>query len=86
MLGISTSQIIAEVRWRAAALDPGLRRFVLEMAERLEILDQVDAIPVVRCKDCKQYYKSATGVDDCLLHCISVKSDDFCSYGERKET
>ena len=47
MLAISTSQIIAEVRWRAAALDPGLRRMILEMAERLETLDQVEAVPVV---------------------------------------
>ena len=50
----------------------------------------VDAVPVVRCKDCKHY---KTGV------CLKIyydglasryawqerKPDDFCSYGERKE-
>ena len=39
----------------------------------------------VRCKDCKNYYQSTIGLpDDCLLHCIDVKPDDFCSYGERR--
>ena len=50
----------------------------------------IDAVPVVRCKDCKHY---KTGV------CLKIyydglasryawqerKPDDFCSYGERKE-
>ena len=48
----------------------------------------IDAVEVVRCKDCK--YKSY-GVD--YMWCDhaqglanSIKDDDFCSYGERKET
>ena len=50
----------------------------------------IDAVPVVRCKDCKHY---KTGV------CLKIyydglasryawqerKPDDFCSYGELKE-
>ena len=45
----------------------------------------VDAVAVVRCKHCKKYYESATGSDDCMLLCISVKPDDFCSFGERRD-
>lgn len=46
----------------------------------------IDAVPVVRCKDCKY-------CDPENLHCdnpmgtilpISRKADDFCSYGERR--
>ena len=45
----------------------------------------VDAVEVVRCKDCKRYCKSAIGSDDCLLLCVDVKPDDYCSHGERKD-
>ena len=48
----------------------------------------VDAVPVVRCRECK--YR---GTDDCIFHIkgepvdeeLLLKLDnDFCSYGERK--
>lgn len=46
----------------------------------------VDAVPVVRCQECK-YYKP----DEFECGCDFagglpyVKADDFCSYGERKD-
>ena len=45
----------------------------------------VDAVEVVRCKDCKYLMFS-----DCYGECGKghmgiVSPDDFCSYGERKE-
>ena len=56
----------------------------------------VDAIPVVRCKDCKYYRNHPNGL--CYLHtepkenergysgeAVCVEPDDFCSYGERRE-
>ena len=54
---------------------------VLEYAEQLPT---VDAVPVVRCKDCKKL-----GTGECPMEqdypWISTDSDDFCSYGERRE-
>ena len=53
----------------------------------------VDAVPVVRCRDCKhraEYFDSGKYVCE-LWHCRVcgswdyVKDNDFCSYGERKE-
>lgn len=54
------------------------------------IATTVDAVPVVRCKDCKHY-----GMGACLkiysdgnVHAAAWqkrKPDDFCSYGERKD-
>lgn len=53
----------------------------------------VDAVPVVRCKDCKSAYinsfSAASGVAVCRRwsnaeKTIVVQHDDFCSYGERK--
>ena len=45
----------------------------------------IDAVPVVRCKDCKYLMFS-----DCYGECGKghmgiVRPDDFCSRGERKE-
>ena len=49
----------------------------------------VDAVEVVRCKDCKHYERFNNA-----CHChkadengtpIFVREDDFCSYGERKD-
>ena len=58
-----------------------------------EIVDQmptVDAVEVVRCKDCKHFcpYEGEEHKGDCaelvgLESC--VYEDDFCFYGERRE-
>lgn len=56
----------------------------------LDHMDTVDAVPVVRCKDCAHY---DMGVclkiySDGNVHpeaWQSRKPDDFCSYGERKD-
>lgn len=44
----------------------------------------VDAVEVVRCKDCKNLgFKDFSGI--CNRRMIGiVKPDDFCSYGERR--
>ena len=47
----------------------------------------VDAVKIVRCKDCKHYcpvYADTMGGRDCLLLKTITKADDYCSYGERK--
>ena len=45
----------------------------------------IDAVPVVRCKDCKHYQ---TDVLFNSNYCCGRrrKPDDYCSYGERKES
>lgn len=44
----------------------------------------IDAVSVVRCKDCK-YYKSDVALPNgTKVKCVmGIKPDDFCSYGER---
>lgn len=48
----------------------------------------VDAVEVVRCKDCKHWCNE---IDEHTYECCTraivnrFKPDDFCSYGERKE-
>lgn len=49
--------------------------------------DTVDAVPVVRCRDCV-YAQSAKinkkGFLICPASRMEITDDDFCSYGERK--
>ena len=50
----------------------------------------VDAVPVVRCKDCRYWKKSSlfSGHMVCryVVDCSVVRrEDDFCSRGERKD-
>lgn len=51
----------------------------------------VDAVPVVRCKDCKSSCKDGNGRTcegywyELSEFAVLVKDDDSCSYGERKE-
>ena len=48
-----------------------------------------DAVVVTRCKDC-EYLVNATVNDNGFLICdisdMEIAPDDFCSYGEPKET
>ena len=46
----------------------------------------VDAVPVVRCRECKYHEDtSITEYEHCCLIGKTVRYNDFCSYGERKE-
>lgn len=45
----------------------------------------VDAVPVVRCKDCKHHYDCGVHFCDRLGMDCPDDSDFFCSYGERKD-
>lgn len=57
----------------------------------LDLVDSVptaDAVPVVRCKDCK-YLVNATVNSNGFLICnvtdMEIAPEDFCSYGECRE-
>ena len=46
----------------------------------------VDAVEVVRCRDCKYHEDtSITEYEHCCLLSKTVRYNDFCSYGERKD-
>lgn len=45
----------------------------------------VDAVPVVRCKDCKHYvWDEFDGAHVCLSICKFIKPDFWCADGERR--
>ena len=61
----------------------------------VEVVDDsptVDAVEVVRCKDCKYWKKFESSLLGSVMCCtgqgsmnIQKAADDFCSYGERKD-
>ena len=57
----------------------------------LDLVDSVptvDAVPVVRCKDCKYWQDNNDNYphEECRWgHGETPDANDFCSYGERKE-
>ena len=48
----------------------------------IEQAPTVDAVPVVRCRECK-FRDGTPGQPN--IQCGNMHDDDFCSYGERKE-
>lgn len=68
--------------------------YLPEMSEEeFDAFPDADAVPVVRCKDCKWFADNNGGEwYGCkMFHVVRItpedapKPDDFCSYGERKE-
>lgn len=42
-----------------------------------------DVVPVVRCKECKDYNRPRLGY--CSMTLCYVHPNDYCSYGERRK-
>ena len=54
------------------------RKFICDLLDSLQQMEVVDAVPVVRCKDCK-YFKTR------LCENEDNHDDWFCADGERKD-
>lgn len=52
------------------------------------IMKRAPSIEIVRCKECKHYDGDDYGEPTryCVWHGSPIMPDDFCSYGERKES
>lgn len=74
-------------------LNPAYTRYLAQMDERTKAKKMVadaptvDAVPVVRCKDCKHHHYSECEIPYCdrIDYGYGWKDDDFCSHGERKD-
>lgn len=60
-----------------------------EVAKAVEVAPTIDAVPVVRCKDCKWWgdIDPRNRYTDCYCHVVecSTEPDWFCADGERKD-
>ena len=61
-------------------------KLVVEVAD-IEKLPTIDAVPVIRCKDCRFWGTEQDGycaaIDDPYM--LETEEDDFCSWGEKKD-
>ena len=57
-----------------------------DIKKSMEATKTVDAVPVVRCKDCKHCDPEGYHCDHAMSTAAPLrrKPDDFCSYGERR--
>lgn len=58
------------------------------LASVMDYAPTVDAVEVVRCKDCKHYYADPWGYGNCVFEggvSRRTKTSDFCSWGERRK-
>ena len=51
----------------------------------IEKTPTIDAVEVVRCKECKYYYDNKYDRPLCELVTRTTKGNGYCSYGERRE-
>ena len=75
---------LEEQTGRAVPFNAGVA-FALIM---VEYAPTIDAVPVVRCADCKCWTEWSNGTGSCsrfALDWIGTDADDFCSMGERKD-
>lgn len=64
---------------------PNLFPGLLEAIDYVKDFPTVDAVEVVRCKDCKKYRDPFCLLNDTQSgYLTAVSPDHFCSYGERR--
>ena len=59
-----------------------------DVVSTIDEMPTVDAVEVVRCKDCKWYkrkYPWNGNIYECSYLEAPMDDDDFCSWGERRE-
>lgn len=79
---IDADELIDDIRKKARAGFPANKNLSLYAESCVIHAIAVDAVPVVRCKDCK--YRDGTPGQPNIL-CGNMHDDDFCNYGERKD-
>lgn len=77
------TKVVAQVSFDEDKLREIVHEAIERFKEEYDIVDNPDAVSVVRCKDCNHRKKNGF----CLEHNRYEKNDNgFCSYGERKES
>lgn len=84
---IDADALLAKVQENAPGfMDSGstiTKAFIMAMINTKSVAPTIDAVPVVRCKDCKHRYKGWRCAKQHVLE--EVKADFFCADGARKE-
>ena len=61
------------------------REAILAVKSILHSAKPIDAVEVVRCRECKYHEDTnVTGFEHCCLYDLTMRYNDFCSYGKRE--
>ncbi len=52
--------------------------------EIIKLQPTVDAVPVIRCKDCKYYEETDETIGTCLLTASGAHVNGYCAWAERR--
>ena len=87
---IDRAALLEKLELLAKHEDPFRETVIRGVMFTISDVTAVDAVEVVRCKDCKHSHNYPWGSYSCSFHEYEgephVEPDAFCSYGERKET
>lgn len=56
-----------------------------DFEEKLKTMPTIDAVQVIRCKDCKYYEEQDETIGTCLLTESGAHIKGYCSWAEMKE-
>lgn len=90
---VMVTRLIDADKFLKDILTAGIGKTIIEYSESdigymIRKRPTIDAVPVVRCRDCKYCRVSGWGERYCgrgHVELGELEEDDFCSYGERKE-
>ena len=83
---IDATSLVEDLELLAKHEDSLRQSVILGVVHTINARSTIDAVEVVRCKDCKHLYDE---LDDycCMNHrgLVKICENSFCSYGEGKE-
>ena len=79
---IDADETIREIVWNSLSESSAAIEATAKAIHCIENMPSIDAVPVVRCKDCKHYDSHD---HRCKVWNHGINVEDFCSRGERKE-
>ena len=84
---INADSLIEDLELLAKHEESFRQSVILGVVHTVKAQKTIDAVEVVRCKDCRHLYD---GIDDycCMNHkgLAKICENSFCSYGERKDS
>lgn len=74
--------------WKDVAVDGATLSYIYGLFKSVDDAPTIDAVEVVRCKDCKHKYVSGNGTTQyyvCDFMDAQFEDEGYCHHGERSE-
>ena len=80
--GIDADEVLEHIRKKL-----GIKSFDYLLEAERQIVDAIQSAPsidIVRCRECKHFWKYSDLPTKCVFHLSLVNANDFCSYGDKR--